>query len=60
MLQNGDVDMIIATYSITDSRKAVVDFAGPYFVAGQDLLVRDDETEINTAPRTSTASACAR
>ena len=47
MLQNGDVDMIIATYSITDSRKAVVDFAGPYFVAGQDLLVRDDETEIN-------------
>ena len=44
MLQNGDVDMIIATYSITDSRKAVVDFAGPYFVAGQDLLVRDDET----------------
>ena len=47
MLQNGDVDMIIATYSITDSRKAVVDLAGPYFVAGQDLLVRDDETEIN-------------
>lgn len=47
MLQNGDVDMILATYSITDSRKEVVDFAGPYFIAGQDLLVRDDETEIN-------------
>ncbi|MGN0109119.1 MAG: glutamate ABC transporter substrate-binding protein [Bifidobacterium sp.] len=47
MLQNGDVDMIIATYSITDDRKRVVSFAGPYFVAGQDLLVRKGETGIN-------------
>ena len=31
--------MIFATYSITDERKQKVDFAGPYFVAGQDLLV---------------------
>ncbi len=34
MLQNGDVDFIVATYSITDERKKVVSFAGPYFVAG--------------------------
>ncbi|MCF2562197.1 glutamate ABC transporter substrate-binding protein [Bifidobacterium boum] len=47
MLQNGDVDMILATYSITDDRKRVVSFAGPYFVAGQDLLIRKDETGIN-------------
>lgn len=47
MLQNGDVDMILATYSITDSRKKAVSFAGPYFVAGQDLLVRKDEDSIN-------------
>ncbi|MDO4913691.1 MAG: glutamate ABC transporter substrate-binding protein [Bifidobacteriaceae bacterium] len=46
MLQNGDVDMILATYSITDARKKVVSFAGPYFVAGQDLLVRKDDTSI--------------
>ena len=46
MLQNGDVDYIVASYSITDERKKVVDFAGPYFVAGQDLLVRKDETGI--------------
>lgn len=46
MLQNGDVDMILASYSITDERKKAVDFAGPYFVAGQDLLVRADETGI--------------
>jgi glutamate transport system substrate-binding protein len=46
MLANNQVDMIFATYSITDERKTTVDFAGPYFVAGQDLLVRADETEI--------------
>ena len=45
-LQNGDVDMIFATYSITDERKEVIDFAGPYFVAGQDLLVAADNTDI--------------
>lgn len=42
MLQNNQVDMIFATYSITDERNKVVDFAGPYFVAGQDLLVAND------------------
>ena len=47
MLQNGDVDFIVATYSITDERKRVVSFAGPYFVAGQDLLVRKDEKDID-------------
>ncbi|WP_163542520.1 glutamate ABC transporter substrate-binding protein [Occultella kanbiaonis] len=46
MLEGGQVDMIFATYSITDTRDEVVDFAGPYFVAGQDLLVRADETDI--------------
>ena len=47
MLQNGDVDMILATYSITDERQNAVSFAGPYFVAGQDLLVRKDDHSIN-------------
>ena len=47
MLQNGDVDMILATYSITDERKKAVSFAGPYFVAGQDLMVRADDHSIN-------------
>jgi glutamate transport system substrate-binding protein len=42
MLQNNQVDMIFATYSITDTRKEVIDFAGPYFVAGQDLLISVD------------------
>lgn len=42
LLETGQVDMIFATYSITDERKAKVQFAGPYFVAGQSLLVRSD------------------
>jgi glutamate transport system substrate-binding protein len=41
----GNVDFYVGTYSITDTRKAKVDFAGPYFIAGQDLLVKKaDET----------------
>ena len=47
MLNNGQVDMIFATYSISDSRKKTVDFAGPYYTAGQDLLVRADNTDIH-------------
>ncbi|MET4058484.1 glutamate transport system substrate-binding protein [Arthrobacter sp. UYP6] len=46
VLENGEVDMIFATYSITDARKERVAFAGPYFVAGQDLLVNADNTDI--------------
>jgi glutamate transport system substrate-binding protein len=38
-IQQGQVDMVVATYTINDERKKVVSFAGPYFVAGQDLLV---------------------
>lgn len=47
MLQNGDVDMIVASYSITDARKNTVSFAGPYFVAGQDLLVRKNDARVD-------------
>lgn len=51
LISTGQVDMIAATYSITDARKAKVSFAGPYFVAGQDLLVKADDTSI-TGPDT--------
>jgi glutamate transport system substrate-binding protein len=46
LLGNDQVKMIFATYSITDARKAKVSFAGPYLVAGQDLLVRADNADI--------------
>ena len=45
-IQGGQVALIFATYSITDERKKKVSFAGPYFIAGQDLLVRADNTDI--------------
>ena len=38
-IQNGQVDMVIATYTINDARKQLVDFAGPYYLAGQDIMV---------------------
>jgi glutamate transport system substrate-binding protein len=50
-LQQGTVDLVIATYTINDDRKKKVGFAGPYFVAGQDLLVKSDNTTI-TGPDT--------
>ncbi len=40
MLNNGDVDMVIATMTITDERKKEVDFSDVYFQAGQSLLVK--------------------
>ena len=53
LISTGQVNYIVGTYSITDERKKKVSFAGPYFIAGQDLLVRSDETAI-TGPETLT------
>ena len=43
-IQQGQVDLVVATYTINDDRKKVVSFAGPYYVAGQDLLVPANST----------------
>lgn len=43
-IQQGTVDLVVATYTINDERKQKVTFAGPYYVAGQDLLVKADST----------------
>ena len=45
-IKQGQVDIVVATYTITDKRKAVVDFAGPYYEAGQALMVNKDNTSI--------------
>ena len=39
-LEKGEVDLVIASYSITDDRRKVVGQAGPYYVTGQQLLVK--------------------
>lgn len=58
MLTNNQVDMIFATYSITEKRLKTVDFAGPYFVAGQDLLVQADKTDITGPESLSGKNLC--
>ncbi|CCH72061.1 Glutamate ABC transporter glutamate-binding protein [Nostocoides australiense Ben110] len=50
-LQSGEVEMVVATFSITDERKQQVDFAGPYFVAHQDLLIRLNDQTITRPER---------
>ncbi|MFZ1411850.1 MAG: transporter substrate-binding domain-containing protein [Micropruina sp.] len=52
-METGQVDLVVATYSITDARKEKISFAGPYFVAGQDLLIRSDDMSI-TGPESLT------
>ena len=49
-LQQGRVDIVIASYSITDERRAVVGQAGPYYVTGQQLLVREEDKDKITGP----------
>ena len=50
-ISRGDVDYYVGTYTINDKRKQLISFAGPYFQAGQSILVRADETAI-TGPQT--------
>jgi len=50
VLINGDVDLVAATYTINDERAERIDFAGPYYVAGQALMVRTEDAETITAP----------
>lgn len=45
LLQTGKVDLIISTYTINDARKQLVDFAGPYYIAGQDVLTKRSRIE---------------
>jgi glutamate transport system substrate-binding protein len=47
-IQNGEVDLVVATYTINDKRKEVVSFAGPYYMAGQSILVKADNDDIKT------------
>ncbi|MGW7100882.1 glutamate ABC transporter substrate-binding protein [Streptomyces sp. NPDC054838] len=58
LIANGDVKLVVASYSINDKRKARVDFAGPYFLAHQDLLVRADDTSITKAEDLNKKKLC--
>lgn len=45
-IEQGRVDIVVATYTINDARKERIDFAGPYYVAGQQIMVRADDDSI--------------
>lgn len=46
-IEGGQVDIVVATYTINDERKEVVSFAGPYYNAGQSLMVLADNSDIS-------------
>jgi glutamate transport system substrate-binding protein len=47
-IENGQVDIVVATYTINDKRKEVISFAGPYYMAGQSILVLADNDDIES------------
>ncbi|WP_426242201.1 glutamate ABC transporter substrate-binding protein [Nocardioides sp. LHG3406-4] len=49
VIEDGEVDFVVATYTINDERKERISFAGPYYEAGQMLMVMSDNDAI-TAP----------
>ncbi|MFE5583407.1 glutamate ABC transporter substrate-binding protein [Kitasatospora sp. NPDC056531] len=57
-IAKGQIDFYVGTYSINDERKKTVSFAGPYYIAGQDLLVKNDNTSITGPESTSGKNVC--
>ena len=55
LIQNGTVDTVFATYSITPERAKKVAFAGPYYRSGNAVMVKADNTDDHRRPRTWTA-----
>lgn len=47
VLINGQVDMVLATYSITPARSEVISFAGPYYTSQAGVLVKSNNKTIN-------------
>ncbi|QIM16671.1 glutamate ABC transporter substrate-binding protein [Leucobacter insecticola] len=55
---NGDVDYYVGTYSINDKRKKEIDFAGPYFVTGQGLLVKKGDQDYQSLDELEGKKVC--
>ncbi len=55
---DGKVDLVAATYTINDTRKQKVAFAGPYYIAGQSILVKKDNTAITDLSSLSGKKVC--
>ncbi|MFJ6465066.1 glutamate ABC transporter substrate-binding protein [Streptomyces sp. NPDC091387] len=57
-IERGDVKFIAASYSINDERLQKVDFAGPYLLAHQDILVRADDASIKSPQDLNNKKLC--
>lgn len=42
LLENGEIDLVIATFTITDERKETYNFSNPYYTDAVGLLVNND------------------
>lgn len=57
-ISRGDVKFIVASYSINDERLQKVDFAGPYLLAHQDILIRADDNSIKSPEDLNNKKLC--
>jgi glutamate transport system substrate-binding protein len=57
-IENGTVDIVVATYTINDARKQRIDFAGPYYVAGQDIMVKTADNSIKSVTDLNGKKTC--
>jgi glutamate transport system substrate-binding protein len=55
VIEQGKVDFVVATYTINKTRKERITFAGPYYEAGQDLMVKKDDSKV-TGPESLKAA----
>jgi glutamate transport system substrate-binding protein len=58
LLQNGTVDAVLATYTITPARAQKVGFAGPYYSSGDAILVKKDDTAISKVSDLNGKTVC--
>lgn len=58
VITSGEVDLVVATYSVTPERKTQVTFGGPYYVAHQDIMVRADNTDVEQVADLEEATLC--
>jgi glutamate transport system substrate-binding protein len=58
VIENGTVDLVIATYTINDTRKQRVGFAGPYYLAHQDTMVKKDDNSIKSVTDLNGKKVC--
>ncbi|MDA1358159.1 glutamate ABC transporter substrate-binding protein [Glycomyces luteolus] len=57
-INDGTVDVVIASYSMYPERLEKFDFAGPYFETGQNVMVQASNTDINSVADLAGKDVC--